>query len=131
MTTPERFDTLVLGSGEGGKYLARHLARSGRHVATIKRRLVAPRTIEVGLNDGGARLMAGDQVLRARPHWSKSKRYRPKELIWACNSGEVQARSSSVITRPSARGCATTSPIRSVFQTRALCRTARQEKVLT
>ena len=141
MANPERFDALVLGSGEGGKYLAWHLARSGRRVAVIERRLVggscpntnclpskneiwsakvadlarrggtfgtrtgpvavdmaqvrqrkrdmvaglvamhlelyeasgatlvmgegrfvAPRTIEVSLNDGGTRLMAGDQV---------------------------------------------------------------------
>lgn len=141
MANPERFDALVLGSGEGGKYLAWHLARSGRRVAVIERRLVggscpntnclpsknelwsakvadlarhggafgartgpvavdmaqvrqrkrdmvaglvamhlelyeasgamlvmgegrfvAPKTIEVSLNDGGTRLMAGDQV---------------------------------------------------------------------
>ena len=141
MANPERFDALVLGSGEGGKYLAWHLARSGRRVAVIERRLVggscpntnclpskneiwsakvadlarrggtfgtrtgpvavdmaqvrqrkrdmvaglvamhlelyeasgatlvmgegrfvAPRTIEVSLNDGGTRLMTGDQV---------------------------------------------------------------------
>ena len=40
MANPERFDALVLGSGEGGKYLAWHLARSGRRVAVIERRLV-------------------------------------------------------------------------------------------
>ncbi len=141
MANPERFDALVLGSGEGGKYLAWHLARSGRRVAVIERRLVggscpntnclpskneiwsakvadlarrggtfgartgpvaidmaqvrqrkrnmvaglvamhlelyeasgamlvmgegrfvAPKTIEVSLNEGGTRLMAGDQV---------------------------------------------------------------------
>ena len=141
MANPERFDALVLGSGEGGKYLAWHLAHSGRRVAVIERRLVggscpntnclpskneiwsakvadlarhggtfgtrtgpvavdmalvrqrkrdmvaglvamhlelyeasgamlvmgegrfvAPKTIEVSLNDGGTRLMAGDQV---------------------------------------------------------------------
>lgn len=141
MVNPERFDALVLGSGEGGKYLAWHLARSGRRVAVVERRLVggscpntnclpskneiwsakvadlarrggtfgtrtgpvavdmaqvrqrkrdmvaglvamhlelyeasgailvmgegrfvAPKTIEVSLNDGGTRLMAGDQV---------------------------------------------------------------------
>ena len=40
MANPERFDALVLGGGEGGKYLAWHLARSGRRVAVIERRLV-------------------------------------------------------------------------------------------
>ena len=40
MTSPERFDAVVLGSGEGGKYLAWHLAGSGRRVAVIERRLV-------------------------------------------------------------------------------------------
>ncbi|WP_428487824.1 mercuric reductase [Rhodopila sp.] len=141
MADPERFDALILGSGEGGKYLAWHLARSGRRTAVIERRLVggacpntnclpskneiwsakvadlarharqfgtttgpvavdmvqvrqrkrdmvaglvdlhlqlykasgaelvmgqgcfvAPKTLEVRLNDGGSRVMAGDQV---------------------------------------------------------------------
>jgi hypothetical protein len=30
MAQPERFETLVLGSGEGGKYLAWHMAKSER-----------------------------------------------------------------------------------------------------
>ena len=34
------FDALVLGSGQGGKLLAWHLARSGQHVANIERRWV-------------------------------------------------------------------------------------------
>jgi pyruvate/2-oxoglutarate dehydrogenase complex dihydrolipoamide dehydrogenase (E3) component len=39
---PERepFDTLILGSGEGGKYLAWHLARMGQRVAVIERKLI-------------------------------------------------------------------------------------------
>ena len=40
MPEVERFDMLVLGSGEGGKYLAWHLARSGQRVAVIERKLV-------------------------------------------------------------------------------------------
>jgi pyruvate/2-oxoglutarate dehydrogenase complex dihydrolipoamide dehydrogenase (E3) component len=40
MAQSDRFDALVLGSGEGGKYLAWHLARSGQRVAVIERRLV-------------------------------------------------------------------------------------------
>jgi pyruvate/2-oxoglutarate dehydrogenase complex dihydrolipoamide dehydrogenase (E3) component len=36
----ERFDILILGSGQGGKLLAWTLARSGRKVATIERRWV-------------------------------------------------------------------------------------------
>ncbi len=141
MSHPERFDTLVLGSGAGGKLLAWHLARSGRRTAVVERRwiggscpniacmpskneiwsakvahlvrdaaqfgairgpvsidmaavrqrkrdmveaqiaghlenykasgaelimgagrFVAPRTLEVRLNDGGTRVLAGDQV---------------------------------------------------------------------
>lgn len=141
MAEPERIEVLVLGSGEGGKYLAWHMARSGRRAAVVERRwiggscpninclpskneiwsakvadlarhagtfgamtgpvtvdmtkvrerkrgmvaglismhlenykasgaelimgsgrFVAPRTIEVQLNDGGTRLLAGDQV---------------------------------------------------------------------
>jgi pyruvate/2-oxoglutarate dehydrogenase complex dihydrolipoamide dehydrogenase (E3) component len=40
MSNPERFDALILGSGEGGKYLAWHLARSGRRTAVVERRWV-------------------------------------------------------------------------------------------
>jgi len=36
----ERFDALVLGSGQGGKLLAWHLARSGQRVAVVERRWV-------------------------------------------------------------------------------------------
>jgi pyruvate/2-oxoglutarate dehydrogenase complex dihydrolipoamide dehydrogenase (E3) component len=141
MSQPERFEALVLGSGEGGKYLAWHMAQSGRHTAVVERRwiggscpnvnclpskneiwsakvadlvhnagrfgtvtgsaaidmarvrqrkrdmvegliamhlqrykasgaelimgtgrFVAPKTLEVSLNDGGTRMLAGDQV---------------------------------------------------------------------
>lgn len=142
MSKPEQFEMLILGSGQGGKLLAWHMARSGKHVAVVERRwvggscpsiaclpskneiwsarvahlarhaapygtvtgpvatdmaqvrrrkramvegeiayhlqayetsgaalimgegrFVAPRTIAVRLNDGGMRLLAGDQVV--------------------------------------------------------------------
>ena len=141
MAAPERFEALILGSGQGGKLLAWHLARSGRRTAVVERqwiggscpnvncmpskneiwsanvahevhhaaefgtmtgrvtidmktvrqrkrdmvgrqiaahlrnykasgaelimgsgRFVAPKTLEVRLNDGGTRVLAGDQV---------------------------------------------------------------------
>jgi pyruvate/2-oxoglutarate dehydrogenase complex dihydrolipoamide dehydrogenase (E3) component len=40
MAQPENFDVVVLGSGQGGKLLAWHLARTGKKVATIERRWV-------------------------------------------------------------------------------------------
>ena len=40
MSQPEAYDTLVLGSGEAGKYLAWHLASTGQRVAVIERRYV-------------------------------------------------------------------------------------------
>ncbi len=40
MTQPERFDALILGSGQGGKLLAWHLARSGRRTASVERRWI-------------------------------------------------------------------------------------------
>ena len=142
MDETDRYDALILGGGNGGMYLAWHLARSGRRVAVVERRwiggscpninclpskneiwsakvadllhhaeilgasdgfvpidmvkvrqrkramvdymiagtlkqyessgaelimgsgyFVAPRTVEVRLNDGGTRVLVGDQVL--------------------------------------------------------------------
>jgi pyruvate/2-oxoglutarate dehydrogenase complex dihydrolipoamide dehydrogenase (E3) component len=40
MEQPEQFDIVILGSGQGGKLLAWHLARSGRRVAVVERRWV-------------------------------------------------------------------------------------------
>jgi pyruvate/2-oxoglutarate dehydrogenase complex dihydrolipoamide dehydrogenase (E3) component len=40
MSQVEQFDMLILGSGQGGKRLAWHFARSGRHVAVIERQWV-------------------------------------------------------------------------------------------
>ncbi len=40
MADPERFDLLVLGSGEGGKYLAWDAAKAGQHVAVVERKLI-------------------------------------------------------------------------------------------
>src|ERR1700759_863475 len=40
MTEAERFDVLILGSGQGGKLLAWHMAKSGRRTAVIERRYI-------------------------------------------------------------------------------------------
>jgi pyruvate/2-oxoglutarate dehydrogenase complex dihydrolipoamide dehydrogenase (E3) component len=40
MSEPEQYDALILGSGEGGKFLAWHFARSGQRVAVVERRLI-------------------------------------------------------------------------------------------
>jgi pyruvate/2-oxoglutarate dehydrogenase complex dihydrolipoamide dehydrogenase (E3) component len=40
MSQPERFEILVLGSGEGGKLLAWHMARSGHRTAVVERKLI-------------------------------------------------------------------------------------------
>src|ERR1700730_16657156 len=37
---PERYETLILGSGNGGMYLAWHMARSGRRTAVVERRWI-------------------------------------------------------------------------------------------
>jgi pyruvate/2-oxoglutarate dehydrogenase complex dihydrolipoamide dehydrogenase (E3) component len=37
---PERFEILILGSGNGGMYLAWHMARSGRRTAVVERRWI-------------------------------------------------------------------------------------------
>jgi pyruvate/2-oxoglutarate dehydrogenase complex dihydrolipoamide dehydrogenase (E3) component len=40
MAQPERLDTLVLGSGYGGKLLAWHMAQTGRRTAVVERRYI-------------------------------------------------------------------------------------------
>jgi pyruvate/2-oxoglutarate dehydrogenase complex dihydrolipoamide dehydrogenase (E3) component len=40
MPQPERCEILVLGSGNGGMFLAWHMARSGRRTAVVERRLI-------------------------------------------------------------------------------------------
>jgi pyruvate/2-oxoglutarate dehydrogenase complex dihydrolipoamide dehydrogenase (E3) component len=40
MPESERYDVVVIGSGEGGKYLAWHLAKAGQRTAVIERRWV-------------------------------------------------------------------------------------------
>lgn len=40
MSQPEQFEILVLGSGEGGKYLAWHMAKSGHRTAVVERRWI-------------------------------------------------------------------------------------------
>ena len=107
MSQLEQFEVLILGSGQGGKLLAWHMARSGRRTAVVERRWIggscpniaclpskneiwsarvahlarrqnyktsgaelimgtgrflAPKTLEVRLNDGGTGELAADQV---------------------------------------------------------------------
>ena len=40
MSEPEQFEVLILGSGEGGKKVAWHMARSGRRTAVVERRWI-------------------------------------------------------------------------------------------
>jgi pyruvate/2-oxoglutarate dehydrogenase complex dihydrolipoamide dehydrogenase (E3) component len=40
LSQPERYEMLVLGSGEGGKFLAWHMAKSGHRTAIVERKLI-------------------------------------------------------------------------------------------
>jgi pyruvate/2-oxoglutarate dehydrogenase complex dihydrolipoamide dehydrogenase (E3) component len=40
MPQPEHFEILILGSGEGGKFLAWHMAKSGHRSAVVERKLI-------------------------------------------------------------------------------------------
>ena len=44
MSSEERYDAVVIGSGEGGKYLAWHMAQAGQKVAVIERRWIGRRS---------------------------------------------------------------------------------------
>jgi pyruvate/2-oxoglutarate dehydrogenase complex dihydrolipoamide dehydrogenase (E3) component len=40
LSQPEQFDILILGSGQGGKLLAWHMAQAGRRAAVVERRWI-------------------------------------------------------------------------------------------
>ena len=40
MSQPERFEVLILDSGQGGKQLAWHMAQSGRRTAVVERKWI-------------------------------------------------------------------------------------------
>jgi pyruvate/2-oxoglutarate dehydrogenase complex dihydrolipoamide dehydrogenase (E3) component len=40
MAQPELYEVLILGSGEGGKYLAWHQAKLGRRTAVVERKWI-------------------------------------------------------------------------------------------
>jgi pyruvate/2-oxoglutarate dehydrogenase complex dihydrolipoamide dehydrogenase (E3) component len=40
MAEPEHFDVLIIGSGQGGKLLAWHMAGSGHRTAVVERRWI-------------------------------------------------------------------------------------------
>ena len=40
MPVMEHYDVLILGSGEGGKFLAWHTARQGHRTAVVERKLI-------------------------------------------------------------------------------------------
>jgi pyruvate/2-oxoglutarate dehydrogenase complex dihydrolipoamide dehydrogenase (E3) component len=40
MSQPDHYDMLILGSGEGGKYLAWHMAQSGQRTAVVERKWI-------------------------------------------------------------------------------------------
>jgi pyruvate/2-oxoglutarate dehydrogenase complex dihydrolipoamide dehydrogenase (E3) component len=40
MSQPEKYDVLVVGSGEGGKYLAWHMGKSGHRTAVVERKWI-------------------------------------------------------------------------------------------
>jgi pyruvate/2-oxoglutarate dehydrogenase complex dihydrolipoamide dehydrogenase (E3) component len=40
MSQPEPFEMLVLGGGQGGQFLAWHMAKSGHRTAVVERKLI-------------------------------------------------------------------------------------------
>ena len=47
MGEAEKYDVLVLGSGTGGKLLARTLAKEGRRTAVVERKLIGGSCVNI------------------------------------------------------------------------------------
>ena len=60
MSNPESYDAVVIGSGEGGKYLAWHLAEAGQKVAVVQIAGLVARRILCFAKPGQS-LRAGDR----------------------------------------------------------------------
>jgi pyruvate/2-oxoglutarate dehydrogenase complex dihydrolipoamide dehydrogenase (E3) component len=71
MSQPEQFEVLILGSGQGGKLLAWHMARSGRRTAVVERRWIGGSCPNIAClpskNEFGAR---GSHIWRITPRSS-------------------------------------------------------------
>lgn len=73
VSTIERYEILVLGSGEAGKCIAWTLAKAGSRAAVVERGLIigegqfiAPKTIEVRTPEDAIRHLVGERGLSRR-----------------------------------------------------------------
>jgi pyruvate/2-oxoglutarate dehydrogenase complex dihydrolipoamide dehydrogenase (E3) component len=68
MSQPEQYEVLVLGGGERGKYLAWHLAKSGRRTAVVERKWIGGSCPNVDCMPSAVRVarLPMSAVLRAR-----------------------------------------------------------------
>ena len=62
MSSLDHYEVLVIGSGEGGKYLAWQMARTGHRTAVVERRLIGGADIAQRLYDDGAVLTCADAL---------------------------------------------------------------------
>jgi pyruvate/2-oxoglutarate dehydrogenase complex dihydrolipoamide dehydrogenase (E3) component len=95
MTIVEHFDILILGSGQGGKQLAWHLARSGRRVAVIERQWVG------GSCPAVACLPSKNEIWSARvAHMVRSARHYGVEAVGvSIDMAQVRRRKQDMIDR--------------------------------
>jgi pyruvate/2-oxoglutarate dehydrogenase complex dihydrolipoamide dehydrogenase (E3) component len=67
MSQTETIDTLVVGSGQGGKLLAWHMARSGRRTAVVERRWIGGSCPNIACLPSKNEMAGAGKTTRQRP----------------------------------------------------------------
>jgi pyruvate/2-oxoglutarate dehydrogenase complex dihydrolipoamide dehydrogenase (E3) component len=92
-SNPEVYDLVVLGSGEGGKYLAWTLARQGKHVAVIERKYIG------GSCPNIACLPSKNVIQSAKvaSYFSRSEEFGISKDSWRIDMSVVRARKRKMV----------------------------------
>ena len=92
-SNPEVYDLVVLGSGEGGKYLAWTLAKQGKHVAVIERKYIG------GSCPNIACLPSKNVIQSAKvaSYFSRSEEFGISKDSWKIDMSVVRARKRKMV----------------------------------